>query len=182
MGSSAENLLVGGGMLFKDPSTQQIPGEMPAPPVIEDKKAKIRIKIPIKPKAVVERKSLERVESKPQLLESPPLQGLVEPQIVNMKEKPVDIKSTAKLLRDNNTASTHERTYCNSSVQQHRQHLGTVFSFKSQIMMQSELPQFPMKPLDAVRYYGNLLTEFEKTEILEYPEIYFIGTTQAQKI
>jgi len=46
---------------------------MPAPPVIEDKKAKIRIKIPIKPKAVVERKSLERVESKPQLLESPPL-------------------------------------------------------------------------------------------------------------
>ncbi len=39
-----------------------------------------------------------------------------------------------------------------------------------------------MKPLDAVRYYGNLLTEFEKTEILEYPEIYFIGTTQAQKI
>jgi len=90
---------------------------MPAPPVIEDKKAKIRIKIPIKPKAVVERKSLERVESKPQLLESPPPLGLVEPQIVNMKEKPVDIKSTAKLLRDNNTASTHERTYCNSSVQ-----------------------------------------------------------------
>jgi hypothetical protein len=44
----------------------------PAPPVIEDKKAKIRFKIPIKPKAaVVEKKSLERVESKPILLESP---------------------------------------------------------------------------------------------------------------
>ena len=39
-----------------------------------------------------------------------------------------------------------------------------------------------MKPLDAVRYYGNLLSEFEKTEILEYPEIYYIGTPSVKKV
>lgn len=39
-----------------------------------------------------------------------------------------------------------------------------------------------MKPLDAIRYFGKNLTEFERTEILEYPEIYFIGSKTAQKI
>jgi len=39
-----------------------------------------------------------------------------------------------------------------------------------------------MKPTDAVRYYSNLLSEFEKTEILEYPDIYFIGSPQVQKV
>ena len=39
-----------------------------------------------------------------------------------------------------------------------------------------------MKPLDALRFYGNSLTEFEKTEILEYPEIYFIGASLVKKI
>jgi len=32
-----------------------------------------------------------------------------------------------------------------------------------------------MSPTDAIRFYGSALTEFEKTEILEYPQIYFIG-------
>jgi len=48
--------------------------------------------------------------------------------------------------------------------------------------MQQEIPQFPMKPQDALRYYGNLLTEFEKTEILDFPEVYFIGLPTATKI
>ena len=39
-----------------------------------------------------------------------------------------------------------------------------------------------MPPLDALRFYGSGLTEFEKTEILEYPSIYFIGASTAQKI
>jgi len=39
-----------------------------------------------------------------------------------------------------------------------------------------------MKPLDAIRYYSNFLTDFEKTEILEYPEIYFIGVPTITKI
>lgn len=39
-----------------------------------------------------------------------------------------------------------------------------------------------MPPLDALRFYGSELTEFEKTEILEYPSIYFIGASTAQKI
>lgn len=50
------------------------------------------------------------------------------------------------------------------------------------MVLQQELPQFPMKPLDAVRYYGNLLSEFEKTEILEYPDIFFIGLPSANKV
>jgi len=48
--------------------------------------------------------------------------------------------------------------------------------------MQQEIPQFPMKPQDALRYYGNLLTDFEKTEILEFQEVYFIGLPTATKI
>lgn len=39
-----------------------------------------------------------------------------------------------------------------------------------------------MKPLDTIRHYGKNLTEFERTEILEYPEIYFIGAKAATKI
>ena len=46
----------------------------------------------------------------------------------------------------------------------------------------TEKPRFPMKPLDCVRYYGNMLSEFEKTEILEYPEVYFIGQPSISKI
>jgi hypothetical protein len=38
-----------------------------------------------------------------------------------------------------------------------------------------------MKPLETIRYYGKCLTEFERTEILEYPEIHFIGTAQCKK-
>lgn len=39
-----------------------------------------------------------------------------------------------------------------------------------------------MKPLDAVRFYSNLLTDFEKTEILEFSEVYYIGNQQVAKI
>lgn len=39
-----------------------------------------------------------------------------------------------------------------------------------------------MKPLDCLRHYGKLLTEYESREILEYPEIYFIGQANIQKI
>jgi dual specificity tyrosine-phosphorylation-regulated kinase 2/3/4 len=39
-----------------------------------------------------------------------------------------------------------------------------------------------MKPLEAIRYYSNFLTDFEKTEILEYPEIYFIGLPTVTKV
>ena len=39
-----------------------------------------------------------------------------------------------------------------------------------------------MKPLDAVRFYSNLLTDFEKTEILEFSEVYYIGNLQVAKI
>jgi dual specificity tyrosine-phosphorylation-regulated kinase 2/3/4 len=39
-----------------------------------------------------------------------------------------------------------------------------------------------MKPLDTIRYYGKILTEFERTEILEYPDVYFIGKQGVAKI
>ena len=39
-----------------------------------------------------------------------------------------------------------------------------------------------MKPQEALRYYGNLLSDYEKTEIQEYPEVYFIGLPTATKI
>ncbi|CAF3504578.1 unnamed protein product [Rotaria sp. Silwood1] len=40
---------------------------------------------------------------------------------------------------------------------------------------------FPMKPSEAVSYYGDKLTDFEKTEIFDYNEIYFLGL-EAEKI
>ncbi|CAF0909010.1 unnamed protein product [Rotaria sordida] len=42
-------------------------------------------------------------------------------------------------------------------------------------------PSFPMKPSEALTYYGDKLTEFEKTEIFDYNEIYFLGL-EAEKI
>jgi len=39
-----------------------------------------------------------------------------------------------------------------------------------------------MKPLDTIRHYGKMLTEFERTEILEYPDVYFIGKQGVSKI
>ena len=39
-----------------------------------------------------------------------------------------------------------------------------------------------MKPLDCLRHYGKVLTEYESREILEFPEIYFIGQSTATKI
>ncbi|CAF3164871.1 unnamed protein product [Rotaria socialis] len=42
-------------------------------------------------------------------------------------------------------------------------------------------PSFPMKPSEALTYYGDKLTEFEKTEIFDFNEIYFLGL-EAEKI
>jgi dual specificity tyrosine-phosphorylation-regulated kinase 2/3/4 len=57
----------------------------------------------------------------------------------------------------------------------------TVFSFKSQVVQQ-EPPAFPMKPLDCLRHFGKRLSEYESREILEYPEIFFIGKPGCEKI
>ncbi|CAF2587864.1 unnamed protein product [Rotaria sp. Silwood2] len=40
---------------------------------------------------------------------------------------------------------------------------------------------FPIKPSEALSYYGDKLTDFEKTEIFDYNEIYFLGL-EAEKI
>ncbi|CAF1253353.1 unnamed protein product, partial [Didymodactylos carnosus] len=44
----------------------------------------------------------------------------------------------------------------------------------------SKPTNFPIKP-KALAYYGEKLTDFEKTELFEYPEIYFLGL-EAEKI
>jgi len=36
--------------------------------------------------------------------------------------------------------------------------------------------------MTALRYYSALLTEYEKKEILDFPEVYFLGAPTAQKI
>jgi hypothetical protein len=61
----------------------------------------------------------------------------------------------------------------------HRQAVGTTFSFKSRATPEVEVPKFPMSPQDCLKYFGNVLTEYEKKEILDYPEIYFIGAPSA---
>lgn len=76
-----------------------------------------------------------------------------------------------------NTVSTDQRTNYDSSVNRNAGPSGTVFSFNS-----PHTPSFPMKSVEAVRYYGRQLTEFEKNEILEYSEVYFIGLASCKKI
>lgn len=44
------------------------------------------------------------------------------------------------------------------------------------------MPKFPMPPQIALQFFSNQLTEYEKGEILDYPEIYFIGGPTAQKV
>ena len=39
-----------------------------------------------------------------------------------------------------------------------------------------------MKPQQALIYFSSQLTDYEKKEILNYPEIYFIGAPTAQKV
>ena len=39
-----------------------------------------------------------------------------------------------------------------------------------------------MTPQQALVYFSNQLTDYEKKEILDYPEIYFIGAPTAQKV
>ena len=62
--------------------------------------------------------------------------------------------------------------------------VNTAFSFKSPQTSPEcqEIPQFPMTPQQALIYLGNQLTEYEKKEILDYPEIYFVGAPTAQKV
>ncbi|CAF2040933.1 unnamed protein product [Rotaria magnacalcarata] len=45
----------------------------------------------------------------------------------------------------------------------------------------NKMPSFPMKPSEALSYYGDKLTEFEKNEIFDFNEIYFLGL-EAEKI
>lgn len=42
--------------------------------------------------------------------------------------------------------------------------------------MSNMLPKDPMTPHEALMKYGSLLTPYELTEILNYPEVYFLGT------
>jgi hypothetical protein len=44
-----------------------------------------------------------------------------------------------------------------------------------------EIPKFPMSAQAALKYYGQMLTDYEKKEILDYPMIYFIGLSKEKK-
>lgn len=41
--------------------------------------------------------------------------------------------------------------------------------------MQIFIQKFPMKPDKALKLFFNQLTDFERGEILNYPEIYYLG-------
>ena len=69
---------------------------------------------------------------------------------------------------------------CNSSANAYHA-IGTAFSFKSHNSPEGtlEVPKFPMPPEKALLYFQNQLTDYEKKEIKDYPEIYFIGAPTA---
>lgn len=58
------------------------------------------------------------------------------------KEDQVELASPVTLSKPNTREqTTSKRTYCNSSVKENgNRGLGTVFSFKSQILQQQEIP------------------------------------------
>ena len=83
----------------------------------------------------------------------------------------------------NRKTISNQRAYCNSSDSRTKV-IGTAFSFKSQTSPEypQEVPKFPMSPQQALIFFSNQLTDHEKKEILDYPEIYFIGAPTAQKV
>ncbi len=82
----------------------------------------------------------------------------------------------------NRKTISYARAYCNSSDSRVNAQ-GTAFSFKSQTSPDyNSIPQFPLTPVQALAYFANQLTDYEKKEILDYPEIYFIGAPTAQKV
>jgi len=62
--------------------------------------------------------------------------------------------------------------------------MGTAFSLQSHTSPEGpvELPKFPMSAQLALKWYGLLLTEYEKKEILDYPMVYFLGHNKDKKI
>ena len=95
-------------------------------------------------------------------------------------------QGTIRLTADTSNRKTvsNQRTYCNSSSNNAYHAIGTAFSFKSHNSNENsiEQPKFPMTPDKALVYFQNQLTDYEKREIKDYPEIYFIGAPTAQKI
>ena len=92
---------------------------------------------------------------------------------------------TIRLTVDSSNRKTlsNNRNYYNSSSAVHHA-IGTAFSFKSQCSPEGtlEAPKFPMTPEKALLYFSNQLTDYEKKEIKDYPDIYFIGAPTAQKV
>ena len=61
--------------------------------------------------------------------------------------------------------------------------MGTAFSLMSQHSPEViEVPQFPLTPQKALYFFSNLLTEYEKKEILDYPEVWYVGAAMTQKV
>ncbi|CAF1017536.1 unnamed protein product [Adineta steineri] len=115
------------------------------------------------------------------------------------KEKPRDgsVKSTSKerdsthntsntthhqqhLFQQHQPYSTSNSSFIANSSNQHSSRPKTYFTGVSYETI-NKSSTYPMKPSDAIMYHGNELTAFEKTEIYEYNEIYFLGL-EAEKL
>eukprot|EP00347_Sterkiella_histriomuscorum_P019859 403340035 len=78
------------------------------------------------------------------------------------------------------TKPTVKQRHYNISQNTVKSPIGTSISFKSQNSQQAgpnhdEIIKFPMKPSKALKLFMKQLTDYEMGEILDYPEVYFMG-------
>ncbi|CAF1452722.1 unnamed protein product, partial [Adineta ricciae] len=98
------------------------------------------------------------------------------------------VKSTSREIDPSPThhlyqQQTAHNTSNNSSIVHTSQSHPRAKSFLTGITYENltRVSPFPMKPSDALMCYGSQLTEFERKEILEYHEVYFLGL-EAEKL
>lgn len=66
----------------------------------------------------------------------------------------------------NNNNSTHTNN-CNNNVENSPPAAELKIGFNGR--------RLPITPAEAIKYFGNRLTDYEKTEIEKYPEIWYVG-------
>jgi len=79
-------------------------------------------------------------------------------------------------------ADSQQRTNFNTSMQNFpRGLINTAFSLNSGVSRE-EIPPLPTGPQNVLKYYINLLTDYEKGEVLDFETIYFLGKCKKDKV
>lgn len=101
-----------------------------------------------------------------------------------MSKKPLEQRTTHDSNSNRKTiADSLGRTNFNTSMQNlPRGLINTAFSLNSNSAASQEVPALPQPPQKILKYYMNDLTDYEKSEVLDFQMIYFLGKTKKDKV